>query len=201
MGVPDSLDALAALLALLPGFLTAQILSTFVAREERTPFERVIQALLFTLLSHVLWLPIQRLTGIGEAYNLLGLSFCAVLWGVVLTWVINVGTVHNLFRRWGLTRAIARPSEWYDAFYDKSEHVILHLYDGRRIFGWPRLYPFRSDKGHILLEGAEWLDRPSGGHATARIDVDFLIGVADVRFVEFIAPKPTEKEHAESRPT
>ena len=60
------------------------------------------------------------------------------------------------------------------------------------MFGWPRIYPFRPDTGHVLLEGAEWLDRSAKASGKSR-DVAFLIDVNDLRFVEFIPPLEQEK--------
>ncbi len=179
------------LLLLLPGFVTAEIIGVLVLREERKALDRIIQALIYTFLAHLLWTPLSKLFPENPAMNLLGLGASAVGWGLVFTWTINSGTVHRLLRWVRLTRAGSRPNEWYDAFYDKQQHVVLHLKDGRRIFGWPLLYPFRPDKGHVLLEGAEWLDRQDTAACVQR--GDYLIDVSDVRFVEFVPPKELEK--------
>ena len=174
------------LLALLPGFLTAEIIAALVVREDRTPFDRVIQALIYTFLTHVLWSWLPWSKDSSATADLAGLAVVAVLLGLLLTFLINTGVLHSLLRAIRITQAASRPNEWYDTFYKKQDHVILHLHDGRRLFGWPRIYPARPERGHILLEGAEWLDRPRGA---PRIRLaDFLIDVKDVRFVEFLSP-------------
>jgi len=155
MNTLADLQLLQTLLALLPGFLTAAIVGALVMREERSTFERVVQALIYTFLAHVLWALSARLFHFTPTANLIGLATCAIVWGLVVTWAINTAKVHDLLQWIGITQAGSRPSEWYDAFYGKKDFVILHLRDGRRIFGWPRLYPARADKGHILLEGVE----------------------------------------------
>jgi hypothetical protein len=188
MDVSNALTTLQVLLALLPGFLTAQVVHVLVVREERSPFERVIQALVFTFLSHVLWHFLKAVWLTDTTNDLLGLAICALIWGLALTWTINVGFVHDFLRWCRLTQSDSRPSEWYDAFYDTRQHVILHLKDGRRLFGWPRIYPLRADKGHMLLEGAEWLDRPEKVAGKVR-EVAMLIDVHDLQFVEFVPPK------------
>lgn len=187
-GIPN-MNPLATLLLLLPGFLTAEIIGLLVLREDRKILDRLIQALLFTFLAHMLWTPLSWLFN-SDPTNLLGLGVCAVIWGVVFTIIINLGWLHGILRKARLTQAASRPSEWYDAFYDKQEHTILHLHDGRRIFGWPLLYPSRPDKGHILLEGAEWLDRQGKTKQFRRVDV--LVNVNDVRFVEFVPRKESK---------
>ncbi len=190
MDVFSDLKLLEVLLALLPGFLTAEIVGGLVLRQERSNLDRMIQALIYAFLSYVLWNTISGFFPNSATTHLLGLALSAITLGLLLSWVINTGYVHSLFRTLRITQATSRPNEWYDAFYDKKEHVILHLVDGRRIFGWPLIYSFRSDKGHVLLEGAEWLDRSEKG---AKIrSVDMLINVAEIRFVEFLPPKMTE---------
>ena len=190
MDLPTNLDALQVLLALLPGFLTVQVLDVLVVREDRKPFERVIQALIFTFLVHVLWYFSKAALPAPPGGDLTGLAFSSLVLGLGVTFAINSGFIHKLLRWCRLTRAASRPSEWYDAFYEKKEHVVLHLKDGRRVFGWPKLYPLRPDKGHLLVENAEWLDRPDP--SIGRRDLDFLIDVTDVRFVEFVPLKPKE---------
>lgn len=194
MSTLSDLQLLQTLLALLPGFLTAAIVGAFVLREERSIFERLVQALIYTFLAHVLWTALGRFFPTNATSQLMGLAGCAVFWGVILTWAINTGTVHDLLRWCGLTQAGSRPTEWYDVFYRKEEYVILHLKDGRRIFGWPDVYPERADKGHILLEDAQWLhgDRDE----SSAQQVDYLISVTDVRFVEFIPPRKKEFQDA-----
>jgi hypothetical protein len=188
-------DVLQTLLVLLPGFLTAEIVGALVLREERSAFDRVVQAMIYTFLSHLLWTLISLLPfdSATPGVNLFGLGICAVFWGLLQTYVVNSGILHDQFRKWGLTQATSRPNEWYDAFYRREWYVILHLKDGRRIFGWPLLYSQRPDKGHIFLTGAVWLDSPN--EATPSQEVNFLISVTDVRFVEFVPPKTLEMEY------
>lgn len=181
------LKLLELLLALIPGFLTAEIVGALVLRQERSPLDRVIQALIYTFLSHLLWGTIGWWLPDRPGIHLVGLGLCAVFWGLLLTWLINTGMAHRFLRKMRLTRTASRPNEWYDAFYRTERHVVLHLNDGRRLFGWPLLYPQRPDRGHVFLTGAEWLDRPEGAPPCPQ--VDFLIDVSDVRFVEFLPPK------------
>jgi len=193
MEVLNDHGALQVLLALLPGFLTVQILDVLVVREDRTPFERVIQALIFTFLVHVIWYLSKSALPAPPGGDLTGLALSSLVLGVVVTFAINSGWIHRFLRWCRLTRAASRPSEWYDAFYEKKEHVVLHLKDGRRVFGWPKLYPLRPDKGHLLVENAEWLDRDRPDPSVGKRDIDLLIDVTDVRFVEFVPLKPKEK--------
>ncbi|WP_442778441.1 hypothetical protein [Aeromonas sp. ASNIH3] len=38
-----------------------------------------------------------------------------------------------------------------------TSFVILDLKDGRRIFGWPSVWPSDPSKGHIVLQNPEWI--------------------------------------------
>ena len=196
MGTLSDIKLLELLLALLPGFLTAEIIAVLVARQDRTTFDRIIQALIYTFLTHVLWTLISGDQPALRGQSLLGLTLVAVVLGLALAFLINTGYLYSVLRWVGtppMTQAASTPNApgvWFDTFQEKQQHAILHLQDGRRIFGWPRRYPLRPDKGHILLERAEWLGRPA---SASRVPlVDLLIDVKDVRFVEFLPPKKPE---------
>lgn len=190
MDALSNVNLVALLLALLPGFLTAHIVAALVLREDRTAFDQIIRALIYTFLTHVIWSWCPWSGKPGTPTELLGLAIVSILLGLVLTFLINTGILHDLLRRTGITQAASRPNEWYDAFYEMQYRTVLHLHDGRRVFGWPRIYPVQPDKGHILLQGAEWLDRP--GDARNIPFVDLLIDVKDIRFVEFVPPRIEE---------
>lgn len=179
------------LLALLPGFLTAEIIAVLVLREDRTTLDRIIQALIYTFVINVIWHQLPWSNNSDPSRDLIGMGLLAVALGLLLTWLINTDVLHRILRRWRITQASSKPNEWYAAFYQSRLYTILHLHDGRRIYGWPRSYPCRSEKGHVLLENAIWLDR-SGEPLEERF-VDYLINVKDIRFVEFL-PKPIEKD-------
>jgi hypothetical protein len=97
----------------------------------------------------------------------------------------------------GITKRSSRPSEWYDAFYDAdNQFVVVHLKDGRRIYGWAHLYPDLPTEGHLLICDAEWLtDEP---HSPKRPLVRILLAAADVQFIEFIEVESTEKSNEQS---
>lgn len=193
----DELDALGdtklleLLLALLPGFLTAEIIAVLVVREDRTVFDRIIQALIYTFLTQVIWHQLPWSRNSDAARDLIGLTLLAVALGLLLATLINTGVIHGVLRHLKITQATSRPNEWYDAFYERQLYTVLHLRDGRRILGWPRIWPVRGDKGHILLEYAVWLDRTD--ESVPANKADYLINVKDVRFVEFLSHATEER--------
>ncbi len=121
---------IALLLALLPGLVTAELLHALTVREKREPLERVIQALLFTFLCHVTWVPVRA--GIDAVFrqgvdgkppvwssagDLVGLCGCAIAWGLIGALLVNSGALYRVLRWARLTKHASRPNQWYDAFY------------------------------------------------------------------------------------
>jgi len=188
-------ETLRVLLALLPGLVTVAIVHALTVREKLAPLERIIQALLYTFLNHVFWQITVVLINLNCDWkpsingNLIGLFLCGAFLGLAMTLVINHDWLHGLLRYFRITKRTSRPNEWYDAFYRWREYVVVHLKDGRRLFGWPRLYPDTATEGHLILEDAEWLfDKPQYSPAVKRLHI--MIPVGSIEFVEFV-PRDT----------
>lgn len=210
MEFPASLDALKSevfqlLLGLLPGFLTVAIITALTVRQRLSPFERIVQALIYTFVIHMTWQVIlASLSGINRIYtgdpwtpsaatHLLALAVGAVFWGLVTTWLVNEDWLHAKLRKWRITKRASRPNVWYDAFYRTLQFVVVHLKDRRRIYGWPSLYPERPNEGHLFLTQAQWLMSDSDAPTTAGLELSTLIPVTDVVFVEFVPPGGAER--------
>ncbi len=197
-------DVILVLLDLLPGLATIAIIQALTVRERIPPLERMIQALIYTYLDHVsvsvIFLVLQWLLSLFSVawtpstdVRIVVLVGCAVGWGIVLSILINKDWLYQKLRSLGVTKRSSRPTEWYDAFYRWAEYVVVHLTDQRRVYGWPRLYPDSADKGHLVLEDAEWLDAEAGSGQHVRM----VIPVNKVEFVEFVpmvAPMENEDE-------
>ena len=63
--------------------------------------------------------------------------------------------------------------------------MILHLTDGRRLYGWPEEWPDQADKGHFVLSQTEWL-LENNERAPLYLVERFLVPAADVKMVEFL---------------
>jgi hypothetical protein len=82
--------------------------------------------------------------------------------GVTLSAMANRDTAHRWLRdgRWikklKITKKNSFPSEWFSAFQREDRFVVLHLKDGRRLYGWPEEWP-NEPTGHFLITCPSWL--------------------------------------------
>lgn len=188
-------DIPALVLLLLPGFVAAGVFYTLSAHPKSSEFERVIQALIFTMIlkpltaaGHWLCLLIGRVCRLGlwtqDSETVVSLLLALVL-GLVFAWAVNKDQFHRYARKLGLTMRTSYPSEWYSAFVRKHKWVVLHFKDGRRLYGWPEEWPDQADKGHFVVVEPEWLledNQRAPLYQVAKI----LIPSSDVRMVEFM---------------
>lgn len=201
MELPDS-SLLAALKYLLPGLVAAWVLGNLTPAPKATSFERVVQALIFTL-------PVQLgVFGVRSALLLFGARVgsvgrwsddvatgwsvaVAVFFGFALAWVVNTDRVHRLLRRTGVTRETSYSSEWYRAFSENRQFVVLHVTGDRRLYGFPEEWPSVPQEGHFLMVRAAWLesDKSTLLPGVHRI----LIRASDVEMVELMQSNAEEQ--------
>lgn len=183
----------------LPGFITAAIFYALTAHPKTTEFERVIQALLFTLILKVSLFPIRaslflfgrHFFSLGEwtqDSELVGMVLLAIPLGLICSYLAYNDAAHAWARAKGLTSRTSFPSEWFGAFSrsGQSRWVILHIKGSRRLYGWPEEWPDQPDKGHFVIEQPEWVLEDGTRipiHQTSR----FLIPATEVEFVELLA--------------
>jgi len=188
---------------LLPGFLTAWIFYGLTAHPKRSPFERAVQALIFTALVRVFVVAIEStVLFIGEwkpwtlgkwteNTSYVWSIFLAILLGHVLAYFANKNIYHALLNsKFDLTQRTSYPSEWFSAFTRYKNYIILHLAGGRRVYGWPNEWPDHPDAGHFVLQEPSWL-LEDNTEVPIVVDEFMLIPAADVEMVEFL--KNTEE--------
>lgn len=196
-----SRETVALLSYLLPGFLVAWIFYSFTSHSKPTQLERVIQALIFTLLVNAL-VVIERwsLQFVGNWYalrpwdrdaELLAAVLTALLLGIVVAHLTNKDTVHRLLRRFELSQRSASPSEWCTVFGTRKQFIVAHLKDGRRLYGWPLVWPSEPEKGHLFMTQPSWIHGESPLELTDTEGI--LVDVKDIGHVEFANP-PKEQE-------
>ena len=172
---------------LLPGFVAAAVFYSLTSHPKPSAFERVVQALIFTMIVQAIIAAID----IGFDAETIGKwepgpsVLIAVVLALIATFLSNNDAAHWLLRRLGFTRETSYPTEWYSSF---SRHhgcyVVLHLSGQRRLYGWPEEWPSRPDEGHFRIAEGEWLidnERKSIIGVSA-----ILVSAHEVEMVEFL---------------
>lgn len=200
-------DFISILHFLLPGFVAAWIFYGFTSYPKPSQFERVVQALIFTLI-------IQAFVGVVEGLaKWIGQYWSAGTWdkstevvlssviaaavGIGFSWLANNDRAHKWFRRKGITRETSFPSEWFGTFLKEVTFVVLHFKDERRLYGWPIEWPSEPTKGHFVIADPSWVGE-SGEEIRIAGVKNILVDVNDVKWVEFLE-KTWEEENVEER--
>lgn len=181
---------------LLPGFLAATVFHSLTPYPKRDVFDRIVSALLFTLVVQAFVICVKPLVFIaGRHLVSFGpwTSDTEVVWGAVAAVAIGLGwaaTVnnqqpHRRLRSLRLTKKTSLPNQWFSAFSQHERFVVLNMKDGRRVLGWPSEWPDDADSGHFVLLQAAWL--LDNGERVEMFETEaIMFAVADVEFVEFL---------------
>jgi hypothetical protein len=192
---PITNDIIKLLQYLLPGFVTAWVFYSFTSYPKPSQFERVVQALIFTIfiqaISHIIkyvynFLPIDsQPVKWNNNVNIVCLLTIAVLIGIIFSYYANNDKFHKLLRKLKITKETSYSSEWFSAFSEKITYVVLHLKDERRIYGWPMEWPTEPNKGHFVLSKASWLLEDNSQVPLEGVE-SILIDASSVELVEFM---------------
>lgn len=188
---------------LIPGFLTAMIFYWLADVKKPGQFERTVQALIGTGLITMMVSGIKAgLSWVGEHYFTLGEWTTQVegLWGtglaVALGLLLAFASNHDYlyrFARWLTLTSRSSYPEWIYAFRKREgKTVVLTLLDGRRLFGYPAVWPTDPKEGHFLITQPCWMDENNQWIETPGIE-SYLIPNVDVYLVEFLEQE-TESE-------
>ena len=183
---------------LLPGFVSAAILHSLTPAPRLIPFERVVQALIFTIVIQAGTSGVKTgLIGIGPRFGSIGVwsEETRIVWslvlagllGVVLAWIDNTDQLHSRLRKLRITHQTSFSSEWYGALSQARGYLVLHLTGERRLYGWAVEWPNTPEHGHFVMAEAEWLedDKRVPLEGVDRI----VIRVQDVEMVELMQLK------------
>ncbi|MBC8784352.1 hypothetical protein KMT30_46885 [Streptomyces sp. IBSBF 2953] len=181
---------------LVPGFLTTMIFYWLADVKKPGQFERTVQALISTGLITMLVSGIKPvLFYIGEHHFQLGQWTVQVegVWGIGLATSLGLllafASNHDYLYRFGrwltLTSRSSYP-EWIYAFRKREgKSVVLTLLDGRRLFGYPAVWPTEPKDGHFLITQPSWMNEENEWVDTTGIE-SYLIANSDVYLVEFL---------------
>jgi len=192
-----SKEVVSLIYSLLPGFLAAWIFYGLTAHPRRSPFERAVQALIFTAIVRVLVVAAEAIAlfvgsrtplSLGEWTEDTGYVWSilfAIFLGHVLAYFANKNLYHTFLGKFDLTQRTSYPSEWFSAFTRNKNYVILHLAGERRVYGWPNEWPDHPDAGHFVLQEPRWL-LDDNTEVPIVVDEFMLIPVTSVEMVEFL---------------
>ncbi|RYF14477.1 MAG: hypothetical protein EOO30_18075 [Comamonadaceae bacterium] len=193
-----SKDVVALLQYLAPGFLVAWVYYGFCPHVKPSQFERVVQALVFTVIVQVtVWAERFLLESLGSVVSLgtwssnsttLASLLTAIVVGIGIARLTKQDLMHKVARRYGLTTKSSYPNEHYAAFAENQHWIVLQLKDGTRLFGWPLRWPSEGEKGHYFLTHVErkYVDMPSEPAQDLTMLEGMLIPAGEVRIVEFV---------------
>jgi len=181
---------------LIPGFLTAMIFYWLADVKKPGQFERTVQALIGTGLITMMVAGIKAgLSWTGEHYFTLGEWTTQVegVWGIGLAVALGLllafASNHDYlyrFARWLTLTSRSSYPEWIYAFRKREGmSVVLTLLDGRRLFGYPAVWPTDPKEGHFLITQPCWMDENNQWIETPGIE-SYLIANVDVYLVEFL---------------
>ena len=194
---------------LLPGFVSAAILHSLTPAPRLIPFERVVQALIFTIVIQAGTSGVKTgLIGIGPRFGSIGVwsEETRIVWslvlagllGVVLAWIDNTDQLHSRLRKLRITHQTSFSSEWYGALSQARGYLVLHLTGERRLYGWAVEWPNTPEHGHFVMAEAEWLgdDKRVPLEGVDRI----VIRVQDVEMVELMQLKEDHRSITLEKP-
>lgn len=174
---------------LLPGFVAAWVFYGLTSYPKPSKFERVIQALIFTLFIQVAVQFIEYILKNYEIwYELLSLILpitIALLFGIIFSYFANNDKIHKILRFITITKETSFPSEWFGAFLNNTTFVVLNLEDDRRLYGWLTEWPSDPTNGHFLIRDPSWIDKDGKEVKITGVN-NILIDVKDVKWIEFL---------------
>lgn len=167
-------EAIAVLVILLPGFLAASIKQRLAVNREQSELDKIIEALLYSFVTYVLFIAFARKLPVGfrmetkgettsyfmeppDVRRLVLLLIIPLVLGVVMSFVTNNDLLGRLFRWMRVSRRTWRDSIWSDVFYNFGEAVQVELTDGRCVMGWLKYFSDTPDGASLFLERAAWV--------------------------------------------
>lgn len=196
-----SLDLIAFLQFLFPGFVTLVLLYNLTSYSKPSSFKKISLVLVFTgfnqfLLKSIEWIflklfKIEIQTGQWDNLQSLVLTILiSAFLALLLSYFANNDKFHAWLRSLNITRETSFPSELFGSVLDKS-WIVLHFKDNKRLYGWLVEWPSESKNGHFMIKYPSWLDDNNIDHPIDGIS-DILIRAKDVKWIEFVKEENNE---------
>ncbi len=178
--MPDKVEALGVLLVLLPGFACAYIVQFLAVRRKQSELDKIIEALLFSLVLYLITLPFFGYTLplawrpidpqhsaeyqiIVKWNHLACLAGAAIVFAVLYSANINRDWILWLLRLMKVTERTARKTIWNDTFQEIGGMVQVGISGDRKILGWLRYYSDEDEESSLFLETASWVGTGDDG--------------------------------------
>ena len=193
------------LIFLLPGFLTAAIFHSLTPHRKPEAFERVISALVFTIVIQFTTLIVRyfisRVIGLPDLLFEIPIEIVftlpiAVILGLLFSWLSNNDIPHKSLRWLRITKETSYPSEWHPMFVDHGDKaaIMLYLKQGHNLYGQLVEYPANPKDGYFRIIKAEWVTN-EGEPIPLEIDADaVLVPAAEVKMIALAPMIESEKE-------
>jgi hypothetical protein len=172
--VPLKAEALGIFLVLLPGFTCAYVAQYLSVRRKQTELDKIIEALLFSVVLYLATLPYfgntlpahwQASVSSPNVYDvtirwsqLLVLAAGSIVLGVLYAANINHDWLMTMFRFVGVTERTARSTIWNDVFQEIGGSVQVGLAGEIKVIGWLRYYSDEAEDSSLFIENAAWID-------------------------------------------
>ncbi|WP_067068185.1 DUF6338 family protein [Roseateles chitosanitabidus] len=167
---------------LLPGLISVAFFNVILCKGQDLDGLRVVLAV---TVSFVVWFGLRDLQSNFGAWILVMRILVGALLGTVAGWVFRLKRDWRRRVRGVPGKRVSSALAWFDAFRGEQSHVLLHMKDGRKIFGWPEGWPQDPAVGHFLL--IHPLVQANGRFHKLRPDgAAVLLPAADVSWVQFL---------------
>ena len=215
------------------GLVASWVFYGLTTYKRPTPFERLVQALIYTAVVQLTAGFIVNVAGEGwwakaadisaGEENLIASPLLVLTLALALGFILAVAANNNFPHKhlikfppnwwwtkwlWKITSKSLYGNNLSHAFETRNEYVVLTMKNGRRIFGWPELWPDHPHEDYFLLLNYEWLLQETDGDSAGEgekgvVDASaaggekklsqgaILIAAKDVDVVEFIHSEKT----------
>lgn len=192
-------ETLSILFLLMPGFLASRVLDIAITRKADSAAGRLIEALIFSFLIYAVaqfffdWTPLVTADVANGQTNYKftgnhGLVAFVIAASVVVPAITGAFIHHDwhtsFFRALRITDKTSRSSVWQDVYTSQKRHVVVHLRDGRRVYGWPMYVSHDPKDSYIYLFQPAWLTTDGTYIETGTHGI--LICNDTIRMIEFM---------------
>ena len=194
-------ETLSVLMFLIPGFMVTLIRDGLVFSGKRDKAVVLVEALIWSFLIYMVlsgFFSVQPVhlvetksgekTSYGIIYSggAIWLIFATSLaFAALSAWIINNDRLTRVFRFLKITTRSSRGSIWLDVFAVQKRYVIVHLVDGRRVFGWVMNYSNTAKDACIYLYDFAWINDDSNAYIKTDSHGLLFFRKDSIDFIEF----------------